>query len=118
MRTNAGSTLSYVDLAWGFVRSTRCGRSGAVDRGTGMQLPDHKTKIVATIGPASAAPGMPEKLLAAGMDVARLNLSHGDLDRHAQTIEQLRAAARTVGRPLAIVADLPGPNLRFGRLVL
>ena len=81
-----------------------------------MQLPDHKTKIVATIGPASSSQDVMEKLLAAGMDVARLNLSHGTLDGHARTIERLRAAARTVGRPLAILADLPGPKLRIGRL--
>ncbi len=81
-----------------------------------MQLPDHKTKIVATIGPASASPEMLERLVAAGLDVARLNLSHGDLDSHARAIERLRAAARTVGRPLAILADLPGPKLRIGQL--
>ncbi|MCZ7617955.1 MAG: pyruvate kinase [Myxococcota bacterium] len=81
-----------------------------------MQLPDHKTKIVATIGPASASPEMLERLVAAGMDVARLNLSHGNLDSHARAIERLRAAARTVGRPLAILADLPGPKLRIGQL--
>lgn len=81
-----------------------------------MQLPDHKTKIIATIGPASESPAMLERLLAAGMDVARLNLSHGDLEGHARVIERLRTAARRVGRPLAILADLPGPKLRIGQL--
>jgi pyruvate kinase len=55
-------------------------------------------------------------MVAAGLDVARLNLSHGDLESHARVIERLRAAALAVGRPLAILADLPGPKLRIGRL--
>jgi pyruvate kinase len=57
-----------------------------------------------------------ERLVAAGMDVARLNLSHGDLEGHARTAERLREAARRVGRRLALLADLPGPKLRIGRL--
>jgi pyruvate kinase len=76
----------------------------------------HKTKIVATIGPASSEPAMMERLVDAGMDVARLNLSHGSLDEHARVAERLRAAARAVGRRLALLADLPGPKLRIGRL--
>jgi pyruvate kinase len=80
------------------------------------RLPDHNTKIVATIGPASESAAVLERMVAAGMDVARINLSHGDRDGHARVIERLRAAARTVGRPLAILADLPGPKLRIGRL--
>ena len=82
-----------------------------------MRLPDHKTNIVATIGPASDAPEVLERLVGAGMDVARLNLSHGDFEGHARIIARLREAARRVGRPLAVLADLPGPKLRIGRLV-
>jgi pyruvate kinase len=81
-----------------------------------MRLPDHKTKIVATIGPASESTAVMERLIDAGMDVARINLSHGDPERHRVAIERLRQAERTVGRRLAILADLPGPKLRIGRL--
>jgi len=79
-------------------------------------LPAHKTRIVATIGPASEAPETLARLVAAGLDVARLNLSHGDFEGHARVIERLRAVSREAGRPLAILADLPGPKLRIGRL--
>jgi len=79
-------------------------------------LPAHKTKIVATIGPASESPEMLERLIRAGMDVARLNFSHGEFAGHAAVIERVRAAARAAGRRVAIMADLPGPKMRIGRL--
>jgi pyruvate kinase len=79
-------------------------------------LPDHKTRIVATIGPASSSPAAMRSLLAAGMDVARLNFSHGDLASHGRVIAALRAAAAESGRRLAIMADLPGPKMRIGAL--
>ncbi|HLW95308.1 MAG TPA: pyruvate kinase [Solirubrobacteraceae bacterium] len=75
-----------------------------------------RTKIVATIGPASRAPDVLERMLEAGMDVARLNYSHGSLDEHAETAAAVRAAAARVGRPVAILQDLPGPKLRIGPL--
>ena len=81
-----------------------------------MALRAHKTKIVATIGPASSTPAVMEALIHAGMDVARLNFSHGSLDDHRRTIGQLRAAARTAGRDVAILADLPGPKIRLGTI--
>lgn len=81
-----------------------------------MQLPNHKTKIVATIGPASDSPDMLERLILAGLNVARLNFSHGDFDGHADRLARIRAAARATGRPVAILADLPGPKMRLGRL--
>jgi pyruvate kinase len=81
-----------------------------------MALPAHKTKIVATIGPASDAPEMMERLLRAGMNVARLNFSHGDFSEHAARIERLRAAARATGQRLTLLADLPGPKMRIGRI--
>lgn len=81
-----------------------------------MKLPDHKTKIVCTIGPASANPAVMEKMIQAGMDVARLNFSHGDFPGHQKVIENLRISARTAGRRLAIMADLPGPKIRIGQL--
>jgi pyruvate kinase len=81
-----------------------------------MKLPMNKTKIVCTIGPASASPEVMEKMLLAGMNVARLNFSHGEFSVHGQVIENLRAAARSTGRRLAIMADLPGPKMRVGRI--
>lgn len=79
-------------------------------------LPSHKTKIVATIGPASDDPAVLEQLVRAGLNVARLNFSHGDFASHAARIARIRAAARAVGRRVAIMADLPGPKMRLGRI--
>jgi pyruvate kinase len=70
-----------------------------------MALPKNKTKIVATIGPASETPEMLERLIRAGLNVARLNFSHGDLTGHAERIKRIRAAADAVGRRVAIKAD-------------
>lgn len=81
-----------------------------------MLLPDHKTKIVATIGPASESPDVLEQLIRAGMNVARLNFSHGTLAEHAERISRIRAAARATGRRVAILADLPGPKMRLGSI--
>lgn len=81
-----------------------------------MKLPSHKTKIVCTIGPASRAPGVIEKLLQNGMNMARLNFSHGSPQDHLKDIKAIRAAARKTGRLCAILADLPGPKIRIGEL--
>ena len=81
-----------------------------------MTLPNHKTKIVATIGPASDSPEMLERLLRAGMNVARLNFSHGDFTQHADRIARIRAAERSTGCRVAIMADLPGPKMRLGKI--
>jgi pyruvate kinase len=81
-----------------------------------MLLPNHKTKIVATIGPASESPEMLERLIRAGLSVARLNFSHGDFTGHAERIARLRAAERATGRRVAIMADLPGPKMRVGKI--
>ena len=75
-----------------------------------------RTKIVATIGPASREPETLVRLVEAGMDVARLNYSHGTLDEHAETVARVREAAGRAGRPVAILQDLPGPKLRIGPL--
>jgi pyruvate kinase len=75
-----------------------------------------RTKIVATIGPASREPDVLARMLQAGMDVARLNYSHGTLEEHAETAARVRAAAARVGRPVALLQDLPGPKLRIGGL--
>ncbi len=81
-----------------------------------MPLSDRKTKIVATIGPASQSPEMLQRLIRAGLDVARLNFSHGDFSGHAENIKQIRAAAKAVGRRVTIMADLPGPKMRLGKI--
>jgi pyruvate kinase len=75
-----------------------------------------RTRIVCTIGPASREPEMLRQLMRAGMDVARLNFSHGDQATHAENIERIRAAAAEVGKPVAILADLQGPKLRVGTM--
>ncbi len=75
-----------------------------------------RTKIVATIGPASRDPETLVRLVDAGMDVARLNYSHGTLEEHAETVRRVRDAAGRAGRPVAILQDLPGPKLRIGPL--
>jgi pyruvate kinase len=76
-----------------------------------------RTKIVATIGPASRDPDTLARMVQAGLDVARLNFSHGDRDLHAENAARVRAASAAVGRPVAILQDLPGPKLRIGPLV-
>jgi pyruvate kinase len=76
----------------------------------------HKTKIVATIGPASDSPEMLRLLIEAGVNVARLNFSHGDFARHAEVILRIRQAARDTGRRVATMADLPGPKMRLGKI--
>ncbi len=75
-----------------------------------------KTKIVCTIGPASESPEMIRALLRAGMDVARLNFSHGTYDEHLARITNLRAAAQELGTNLALLLDIQGPKIRIGRL--
>lgn len=77
---------------------------------------NRKVKIVATIGPASQEEAVLEKLLLAGMDVARLNFSHGTHETHAARISQLHTISTRLGRPLALLQDLQGPKIRVGVL--
>src|SRR5215469_14778671 len=81
-----------------------------------MGLPKNKTKIIATIGPATEAPEMLERLIRAGLNIARLNFSHGDFAGHAEHIRRIRSAAEAAGRRVAIMADLPGPKMRIGKI--
>jgi pyruvate kinase len=74
-----------------------------------------RTKIVATIGPASDEPAALERLLRAGVNVVRLNLSHGPVEEHLARLARVRAAAERIGRPVGVLADLPGPKVRAGR---
>jgi pyruvate kinase len=79
-----------------------------------VALKRRRTKIVATLGPASNTPQMLERLLAAGVDVFRLNFSHGTQQQHAETYEKVRVAAKKLGRHVAVLADLCGPKIRCG----
>ncbi|HIP82863.1 MAG TPA: pyruvate kinase, partial [Desulfocapsa sulfexigens] len=76
-------------------------------------LPKNKTKLVCTIGPASDSPEMIEKMIEAGLNIARLNFSHGDFAGHGEVIQRIRAAAKKTGKRVAILADLPGPKMRI-----
>ena len=75
-----------------------------------------RAKIVATLGPASSEPGIVRALIAAGMNVARLNFSHGDHELHRTTFEMVRREAAEAGVPVAVLADLAGPKIRVGRI--
>ena len=81
-----------------------------------MSIAPRRTKIVCTIGPATSEEPMIERLVAAGMDVARVNCSHGDAAELEALVVAVRAVEKRLDRPLAILADLPGPKLRVARL--
>ena len=75
-----------------------------------------RTKIIATIGPASSSPEILLAIAQAGMDAARLNLSHGTHEEHAQRVGLVREVQTEVGHPIALIADLQGPKVRIGEL--
>jgi pyruvate kinase len=81
-----------------------------------MSLCARRTKIVATLGPASSTPEVIRQLIAAGLDVARLNFSHGSYDDHARTIRILRDLSLELDKPVTLLQDLQGPKVRVGRL--
>ncbi len=74
-----------------------------------------RTKILATLGPATDAPGMIEKLIKAGLDVVRINFSHGHVDDHRARVEQVRETAAQYGREVGVLVDLQGPKIRIDR---
>lgn len=78
-------------------------------------LKRRRTKIVATVGPSSSDAATLERLLAAGVNVVRLNMSHGDHEAHAQAYKEVRAAEAAAGVPVGVLADLCGPKLRVGK---
>lgn len=82
-----------------------------------MPFPSNKTKIVCTIGPASLSPEVLREIILAGMNVARLNFSHGDFSGHLEVIRNIRRAAEESGRRVSIMADLPGPKIRIGNFL-
>src|SRR5262245_35144523 len=73
-----------------------------------------RTKIVATLGPASKEPEVLRALVDAGVDVVRLNFSHGNHEDHSAAVEAIRAIEAEIGRPLTVLQDLSGPKLRLG----
>jgi pyruvate kinase len=75
-----------------------------------------RTKIVCTIGPATADPSMIDALVRTGMDVARINMSHGDRETHRQTLRAVRAASASQGKKVGVLVDLQGPKIRVGKL--
>ena len=79
---------------------------------------DRKAKIVATLGPSSSSPEIIRRLISAGMDVARLNFSHGSHQDHTLLIENLRSISQELKKPIAILQDLQGPKIRVGELAL
>jgi pyruvate kinase len=80
------------------------------------RLYGRRTKIICTIGPATGSTGMIEKLIKAGMNVARLNLSHGTLTEHASYVHAVRTVSHSLDTVVAVLIDLPGPKYRTGRL--
>ncbi len=80
-----------------------------------LVLKSRRTKIVATVGPACSSAEMVERLIRAGVNVFRLNLSHGEHDLQRDAYETIRATAAALGQPIAILADLCGPKIRVGR---
>ena len=76
----------------------------------------NKTKIVCTIGPASRSPEVIKQLIREGMNIARLNFSHGEFEGHAGEIDSIRQASKETGVSVAIMADLPGPKIRVGEI--
>lgn len=75
-----------------------------------------RAKIVATVGPACDDPAILKRLLELGVDVARLNFSHGDHDDHARTLDRIRHAQKQLPKPVAVLQDLQGPKIRTGSL--
>src|SRR5688572_9899283 len=90
--------------------------SNAHNSQTALGSAMRRTKIVATLGPASSSPEVIRQLIKAGMDVARLNFSHGTHEDHARQIATLRELSRELDTPVTILQDLQGPKIRVGQL--
>lgn len=82
-----------------------------------MSERQRRTRILATLGPATDPPGVLDALFKAGVNVVRLNFSHGDVSDQARRAAEVRAAAAHVGVEIGILADLPGPKIRIGRFI-
>src|ERR1700674_1870052 len=92
-------------------RSDRACQDALGQRRDGMR----KAKIICTLGPASDSPQVLAELLRAGMDVARLNFSHGTREEHRGRLERVRALSKRLDRRVAILQDIQGPKLRLGQ---
>lgn len=79
-----------------------------------MTIP-RATKIVATLGPASSDPAVIERLILAGVNVVRVNFSHGTAEGHTEVVRQVRDVAARLGRDIGVLADLQGPKIRIGK---
>ncbi len=79
-------------------------------------MKERKTKIVCTIGPSTSSRKMLRRLILAGMNVARLNFSHGTHEEHQKVFERIRALSKSLNRPVAVIQDLQGPKIRTGKI--
>src|SRR4051794_26947987 len=122
-------SAAHRSTAWRVGESLRAGFSGSVRFvqiwtswnarivTLSEELELRSTKIVATIGPASRSLDVLERMIRAGMDVARLNFAHETPEEHADTVTLIRQASERAGREVAILQDVPGPKLRIGPVV-
>src|SRR5262245_54914572 len=108
----AGTLPNVIDYAPAPPVRGRLAPSGATHWPSDLPL-ERRTKIVATLGPATDQPGVLDELVAAGLDCARLNCSHGTRDDLKRRAAEVREAAARAGRPLALLFDLQGPKLRL-----
>ena len=91
-------------------------RRGAVPAAAPPAPPVVRTKIVATVGPASRGEPAIRGLVEAGVDVFRLNMAHGSIPEHQETLDRIRHVSDAIQRPVAVLADLAGPKIRLGEL--
>ncbi|MEA1996505.1 MAG: pyruvate kinase, partial [Gemmatimonadota bacterium] len=77
---------------------------------------ERRTKIICTLGPSSAEAGVLERMIECGMDVARINFSHGSHKEHFTLLNTVRRAAASAGKPVAVLGDLQGPKIRVGKI--
>ncbi|MES1914920.1 MAG: hypothetical protein MHM6MM_006941 [Cercozoa sp. M6MM] len=106
--------MPHVDI--GFEPSPEQSTSSCVASPATRERTHRRTKIVCTLGPATHTVDMITELLYAGMNVARLNFSHGDHEYHAETVRNVREASKQTGIPCALLLDTKGPEIRTGKL--
>ena len=90
--------------------------SGIQDADSSPRVAPVRTKIVATIGPASSGEAGIRELIEGGVDVFRLNMAHGSIGEHTETLGMIRSVSEEVGRPIGILVDLAGPKIRLGEI--
>ena len=92
------------------------GNSGLDDADASLRVAPVRTKIVATIGPASSGEAGIRELIEGGVDVFRLNMAHGSIGEHTETLAMIRQVSKKVGRPIGVLVDLAGPKIRLGEI--